>query len=290
MKKNGKARHAWYDDLMFKADIPAQHRVLIGEPMTGLVRSEYHFARMCQIIPCNWSSSDSVHWLPHCSPIGYSVADARNCITHNAIERGFEWLLFIDHDVVLPPDAFVRMNEYMLDGKIPVVAGLYYSKSEPPSPLIYRGRGNGHYKNWKVGDKVWVDGIPMGITLINVKLLKRMADDAPWYVAGGNRKVKKVFDTPSGVAVDPEKQAWDTFAGTEDITWCNRVMAGKYLAKAGFKDVGARKYPFLVDTGIFCKHITNDGITYPLHHHIVSAALWERQKKEGGRVVRRVNS
>jgi hypothetical protein len=225
--------------------------------------------------------------LPHAAPIGYSVADARNCITHQAVESNFEWLLFIDHDVVMPPDAFVKMNEYVLHGKYPVVSGLYYAKGDPPSPLIYRGRGNGHFRDWKIGDKVWVDGIPMGITLISVKLLRKMWEDAKWYVAGGNRKVKMVFDTPSGVHVDPEKQSWDTFAGTEDLTWCNRVMAGKYLAKAGFKDVGAKKYPFLMDTSIFCRHITNDGISYPLCHEALGRSLWEREKKKNPNPIRR---
>ncbi len=34
------------------------------------------------------------------------------------------------------------------------------SESVPAEPLIYRGRGNSHFKKWKLGDKVWVDGVP----------------------------------------------------------------------------------------------------------------------------------
>ena len=269
-----------YHDLMFHAKIPAQRRILIGVPMTGLVRSEWAFARMAQVIPCNWSSSDTVQWLPQSSPIGYAVAEARNAIVDQAVQQGFEWLLFIDHDTILPPDAFIRINEYILHGKYPVVAGLYFAKSHPPSPLVYRGRGNGSFEKWRMGDKVWVDGIPMGCTLINVKVLKLMWQDAPWYVAGGNKKVKKIFDTPSGVNVDPERRAWDSYAGTEDLTWCNRVIAGKYLQKAGFKEIGKKRYPFLIDTNLFCKHITNDGMVYPLHYQNLEKALWERSRRK----------
>ena len=253
-----------YHDLMFNADFPPQKRILIGVPMTGLVRSEWAFARMCQVIPCNWSASDSVHWLPQSSPLCYAVAEARNIIVDQAVQQGFEWLLFLDHDVIMPPDAFVRINEYILDGSIPVVAGLYFAKAHPPSPLMYRGRGNGHFAKWRMGDKVWVDGHGMGCTLINVKVLKLMWEDAPSYIAGGNRRVRKVFDTPHGIDEDPETQTWNSFAGTEDLAWCNRVIAGKYLQKAGFKHIGKRKYPFLVDTGLFCKHMTNDGMIYPI--------------------------
>lgn len=267
-----------YHDLMFHAPEPAQRRILIGIPMTGLVRSEWAFARLCQITPCNWSHSDTVNWLPQSSPIGYAVAEARNIVVNQAVTQGFEWLLFIDHDVVMPPDCFVRLNEYIMDASIPVVSGLYFAKAHPPSPLIYRGRGNGSFNDWRIGDKVWVDGIPMGLTLINVKVLKLMWQDAPEYVAGGNKRVRKVFDTPFGMNVDPEKRTWDSFAGTEDLAWCNRVMAGKYLEKAGFK-VANKRYPFLCDTGLFCKHMTNDGQIYPIGWENLERALMAREAK-----------
>lgn len=275
-----KKQLGWYENLMFHAPQPAQKRVLVGVPMTGLVRSEWAFARMCQIIPCNWSHSDTVHWLPQASPIGYAVAEARNIIVEQAVRQGFEWLFFLDHDVVLPPDAFVRINEYIMDGTIPVVNGLYFAKAQPPSPLVYRGRGNGSYGRWRIGDRVWADGAGMGCTLINVKVLELMWRDAKPYVAGGDKRVRKVFDTPFGMNMDPVKRTWDSFAGTEDLAWYNRVMAGKYLAKAGFKKVGEKRYPFLVDTGLFCKHMTNDGMVYPVGYENLDRALIARQAKE----------
>lgn len=279
MKADKKKTILDYRDLMFHAPIPAQKRVLIGVPMTGLVRSEWAFARMCQIIPCNWSASDTVNWLPQSSPIGYAVAEARNIIADQAVREKFEWLLFLDHDVVLPPTAFVQIDDYIKRGDIPIVAGLYFAKAHPPSPLIYRGRGNGSFDKWRIGDLVWADGSGMGCTLISVKVLELMWKDAPQYVAGGNKKVRKIFDTPSGMNVDPEKRSWNSYSGTEDLAWYNRVMAGKYLKKAGFK-VPNDKYPVLVDTRIFCKHMTNDGMIYPLGFDNLDKALFEREKKE----------
>lgn len=269
-----------YHQLMFHAPIPAQKRVLIGVPMTGLVRSEWAFARMCQIIPCNWSASDVVNWLPQSSPIGYAVAEARNIIVDQAVREKFEWLFFLDHDVVLPPTAFVQIDKYITEGDIPVVSGLYFAKAHPPSPLVYRGRGNGSYGKWNIGDKVWADGAGMGCVLINVKLLTLMWHDAKEYIAGGNKKVRKVFDTPFGMNVDPEKRTWDSFAGTEDLAWYNRVIAGNYLAKAGFKKIAKQRYPFLVDTSIFCKHMTNDGMIYPLGFQNLDNALFKQEAKK----------
>jgi len=253
-----------YNSLLLKPKHLQHHRILIGVPMTGLIRSEWAIARYGQIIPCNWSNSDIIHWMNQATPLGYAVAEARNIIVDCAIKGNFEWLFFIDHDVILPPDCFVKINQYMLKANIPVVSGLYFAKAHPPEPLLYRGRGNGYFNGWKLGDKVWVDGIPMGCTLIHVSILKEMAKDAEEYIAGANKKVKKVFDTPSGVYIDPEKMTYHGYAGTEDLAWCNRVIAGDYLKKAGWKDIARKKYPFLVDTSIFCRHITMDGISYPL--------------------------
>lgn len=279
MKKSKKMSPQEYHDLMFRAEDAMNKRILIGVPMTGIVRSEWAFGRMCQVIPCNWSSSDSVHWLPHQAPLGYAVAEARNAIINTAVTQGFDWLLFIDHDVIMRPDTFVRINQYMMKGDIPVVSGLYFAKCNPPSPLVYRGRGNGSFNDWRIGDKVWVDGIPMGLALINVKLLKVMWEDAPEYEISGGRKVKKVFDTPAGIKQDPINQSWNTFAGTEDLTWCNRVMNGGYFKKAGFPKYAKMKHPFLIDTSMFCRHITMDGTVYPYGYANLEKSLFERESK-----------
>ena len=232
--------------------------------MTGLVRAEWVLARIGQTIPCNWSHSDHTSWMNQFTPLGYAVAEARNLAVDEAVAGGFEWLFFIDSDVILPPDCFVKMNGYMQSEKYPVVAGLYYAKCHPPEPLIYRGRGNGSYTKWKAGDQVMVDGIPMGCTLIHGKVLKAMWQDAPEYTVSGRRTIRKVFDTPFGVFQDPQKKSWNTYGGTEDLAWCNRVMAGHYLAKAGWPKLSKTRYPFLIDTSIFCRHITPDGQVYPI--------------------------
>lgn len=253
-----------YMSMLVEATEPLNHRVLVGVPMTGLIRAEWALARWGQIIPTNWSQSECIHMLNQLTPLRYNVADARNIIVHHAVTQGFEWVLFIDHDVILPPDTLVRMNQYMRDGKHPVVAGLYFAKCHPPEPLVYRGRGNSYYGDWTLGDTVWVDGVPMGCTLINGKLLASMWHEAPEYVAGGNQRVRQVFDTPQISWVDPEMHGVRTFQGTEDLAWCNRVIKGEFLKKAGFPAIARRRYPFLIDTGIFCWHITEHGVKYPL--------------------------
>jgi len=180
-------------------------RVMLSVPMTGLLRSEWVMARYGQIIPCNWSATECLSWMNQSSPVGYLVADAYNICASQCIEQGYEWMLCVEHDVIIPPNFFITCNERMIQGKIPIWSGLYFTKSVPAEPILYRGRGNGHFVNWKMGDEVWVDGLPMGCTMIHSSILKILYDESEVYDIGG-RKVRKIFETPQRIFIDPETQ------------------------------------------------------------------------------------
>ncbi len=240
-------------------------RIMIGIPMTGLIRAEWALARYGQVIPCNWSQVDSLQWIDQYTPLDFLVADARNVIVHHFIQQGFEWLFQIDHDVVLPMDTFIRINEYMLKKEVPMLSGLYFTKSRPSEPLLYRGRGNSYYNKWELGDKVWVDGIPSGITLIHRSILEVLYNESKEYEVMPGLKVKEVYETPAKVWYEPEARSWFTTTGTEDLKLCDRIMEEGVFKKAGWAEFQEKEFPFLCDTGIFGKHITNDGIQYPAH-------------------------
>ena len=239
-------------------------RVFIAVGLTGLVRAEWMFARYGQVIPCNWSQNEYLMWYPTYGPLGYLVAEARNMAVRQFLQLGFEWLFFIDHDTVLPLNFFLTANNRMLKEKIPVWSGLYFTKSVPSEPLVYRGKGNGHYVDWKLGDKIWVDALPMGCTVIHNSILKRMWDDSEEYVVG-QEKLRRVFRTPQEAWYDPQAGGWQLKTGTEDIDWCWRVIEGGYFKKAGWGDFQKKKYPFMVDTSLFCRHIDQNGVMYPAH-------------------------
>lgn len=116
-------------------------------------------------MPTNWSHVDLLEYQSTIAPLRYSVADAQNIIVKQAVEKEVEWLLLIEHDNVLPPNTFIMLNQYMLSHEVPVVSGLYFTKTEPPEPMIYRKLGGGYYTDWKMGDKVWCSGIPTGTFL-----------------------------------------------------------------------------------------------------------------------------
>lgn len=238
-------------------------RLCIGTPVTGLVRIEWVSARYGQVIPTNWSAAEIKPWMSAIAPLHFLVADAQNIIVQKAIEMDAEWTLLIEQDNVLPMDCFIRLNEYMIEKKVPVVSGLYFTKSVPPEPMTYRGAGRGYFDKWKLGDKVWCDGVPTGTILIHNSILKAMWKESPEYNAGG-MIVRRVFDSPAKVWFNQEKGVIESSSGTSDLEWCRRIMAEKFFDKAGWPEYQKMKYPFLVDTNIFVRHIDDSGRQYPI--------------------------
>jgi hypothetical protein len=238
------------------------NRLLIGTATTGVVRIEWVQGRYGQVIPVNFSMVQMLQYVSGYIPLRYQVADAQNLIVKAAIEGDFEWLLLVEHDTILPPNAFVKFNNYIREAKTPVVSGLYYTRSRPSEPLIFRGRGTGAYTDFKLGDLVWCDGVPTGCLLIHCGLLRKMWEESEEYTIGRER-ARRVFDTPRDEWYDPESEQFNLITGTSDLAWCSRVMKEDFFSKAGWYDYQKKKNPFLVDTTIFCKHINLDGEQFP---------------------------
>jgi hypothetical protein len=238
-------------------------RFVIGTPTTGLVRMEWVQGRYSQLIPTNWSSAEVMQWIPTYCPLQYLVSDAQNIIVKKAIEQEAEWLFFLEEDNILPPNTFWRLNEYMRKKTIPVISGLYFTKSNPPEPMLYRGYGNSYYDKWKLGDKVWVNGIPTGSFLCHMSIMRAMWNESADYKAG-DTWTRRIFDEPHKTWFNPERGRMESKTGTSDLGWCERVQNEHFFAKAGWEKYDKMKYPFLVDTNIFVQHINQAGTIYPL--------------------------
>lgn len=237
-------------------------RVLVFTPSRGLVRMEWVHARYGQIIPTNFSLVDMTQYLSPYIPLGYQLADAQNLMAKVVVEQDFEWVIYIEDDNVLPADTFRRFNEYMIDGRVPIVSALYFTKSQPPEPLIYRGRGNGYFADFKLGDLVWADGIPFGCRLEHASFIKAAWETSPEYVVG-HEVTRRVFSQPQAMYQSPDGKSYETIGGTTDLEWCKRIMQDDLFSKAGFPDYSKKKHPFLVDTNILVKHIDQSGKIWP---------------------------
>ena len=252
-----KRNNNWY-----MSDSPLSRRVMLAVPMTGLVRSEWMFARYGQSIPTNWSHGEYIQFMDTTVPMGFAVAEARNICIMQFMKNNWEWLWFIDHDVILPMDTIVRWNQRMHKKDVPIWGGLYFTKSQPAEPLMYREWGDSYFTDWKMGDEVWVRGMGLGNNVIHRSILELLWKDSEEYEWAGN-KMRRVFKTPQTSGTDPVTGHWVQSGGTEDIYFYDRIIKGGYLKKAGWPKIAAKKYPYLVDTNVFSKHIDINGKQYP---------------------------
>lgn len=250
-----------YNNELLKNKYNSRYSVFIGTACTGLVRMEWAMARFGQIIPCNWGYKSAITWVPSFAPMGYLVADAQNLIVRRFMEENCEWLFLIEQDNVLPADCFLRMNEYIRKKQVPIVSGLYFTKSYPAEPMIYKGRGNSYSEDWKIGDKVWVDAVPTGCVIIHRSILEYLWNNSPEYVTG-NQTTRRVFHTPEMCFTDPELGVYNS-VGTSDMEFCARIIEEKVFEKTGWSKFAKMDHPFLVDTSIFIGHIDENGKTYP---------------------------
>lgn len=250
-----------YNHELLKNKYNNRYSLFVGTPCTGLVRMEWAMARFGQVIPCNWGYKTAISWMPNYAPMGYLVADAQNIIVRRFMEDNAEWLLLVEQDNILPPNCFILLNEYMRKKEVPVVSGLYYTKSRPAEPMVYRGRGNSYYTDWKVGDKVWVDAVPTGCILIHRSILQILWNESPEYKAG-DILTRRVFYTPEVSWYDPEKGV-NNSVGTSDMEFCSRLIMADVFRRAGWPKIQEMEYPFLIDTNIFVGHIDEAGAVYP---------------------------
>lgn len=240
-------------------------RVMFGIPTLGVIRMEWDVHRRGQIIPINWQSGEvtASHAPDSVIAMGYNVADAQNACVERAYLDKYEWMVFWEDDVLPPFDALMKLSMHIEKQTAPIISGLYFSKSEPCWPLLFRGRGNGSFRDFKIGDQVWCDGVPTGFLLVHMSIMNWMWEHSPDYALPDGRKIKKVFEFPRESWYDPEQDRYFAQMGTSDLYWCDRIVKENILAKTGWSKFAKMEYPFLVDTSIYCQQIDLHGKYYP---------------------------
>lgn len=146
--------------------------VVIGIPSFGMVSTYFLQSRQSQQFPLVSSAVDKV-------VLNKPIAEARNEIVQYALDQGANYIFWLDDDVIAPPDAFLKM--YM-SGK-DIVNGVYWSKSNPPMPLLFRNHLEGPYLDWHVGDFIEIDAAGNGLTLVKTDVYRKISETlgGPWY-------------------------------------------------------------------------------------------------------------
>lgn len=111
---------------------------------------------------------------------GYGCAQARNKCAKEALKYGFDYLMFVDSDVILPDDAVVNL----LQGDADVVLGVYPRRNTTtgqtevflPGVKDFTDKNNLNLSSLESIDKDRINakGGGMGCAMIKCSLLKKM--------------------------------------------------------------------------------------------------------------------
>ncbi len=157
------------------------------------------------------------------SGMPFDMARDTGCL--KLLELGWEWLFFLDDDVIAPPDTVFRL----IGHNKPIVSGVYYRRYNPLAPVMLKDSQNGPQwiAEYPKNSLIEVDFVGAGCLLIHrdvLKSLPRLSNRCHWFEWRCDRT-----DLPH-----LEKTS-------EDFTFC------KHARNHGFK--------IHVDTSIQCSHI-----------------------------------
>jgi GT2 family glycosyltransferase len=228
-------------------------KILIGLPNTGY----YHFMTVSSIVSLAIPPNHNVgfRFVSNCL-----IYDAREKLAEYAVNEGYDYLLFIDSDMVLPSNTVLYMLEDMKNGA-EMVTGMIFKRSYPYQPCFYprarlnkiRKVENGIEKvdmvpdlegciEWEKDSIIPLEGMGMACCMIDVSLFKRI--QKPWF-----------YPFPK--------------VG-EDITFC---IKARQEAKA----------KMIVDTRIDVGHITNATVTSEFQKEALRN--WEADPNNKGKLL-----
>lgn len=148
---------------------------------------------------------------------GLPWGEGRTQAAYECLNRGYQWLYFLDSDCIPPPDCLMKLLAY----RLPIVSALYHQKFPTWTgmevkymPCMFNegrdAQGNPtrvEVSNFQYGDLIEVAYAPSGCILIHRSVFERMLQ------AG----IKRFYEW-SLTADNPQGRS-------EDFEWCARVRA-----------------------------------------------------------------
>lgn len=103
-------------------------RTLIAVPCMDTVPA--HFAQSLVMM-------DKVGDCALAMQMGSLVYDSRNALAREAINRGTDYVLWLDSDMVFAPDLLTRLFKTMEATGADILTGVYYRRQPPYTPVLY---------------------------------------------------------------------------------------------------------------------------------------------------------
>jgi hypothetical protein len=160
-----------------------------------------------------------------CFISGLPFAEARDTGCQKLLELGWEYLFFLDDDVLCPPDTIIRLMSH----KKKIISGVYYRRNLPIVPVMLRDnpdKSRTWITEYKVPDLIEVDCVGAGCLLIHRDVLRQLPPIGIY-----NRYFEWRVNQPN-------RQEHDRLS--EDFAFCSHARTN------GFQ--------IFVDTSVQCRH------------------------------------
>ena len=103
---------------------------------------------------------------------GYRIDQIRNLIAHIAIENNYEYVLFLDSDIIMPQDTLVKL----ISSKKPIVTGIYLQRKpgETITEVHLNGKNIEDLNFFKNKDFIEADSVGFGCILVKTSILEEV--------------------------------------------------------------------------------------------------------------------
>ena len=202
-------------------DLP---KVLISVPSMGQMHSAFIESMYKALIGSGEIYTGEYIWLN-----GYITDEARNVSVEKAIELEFDFVFFMDSDMIFPKGALLTLMRHLLShpDKPRVVGGLYNTRSDHRMNTYMWDEKlkSFHSVNLPLNNGLKeIDCVATGCMLCDINVFKSY--DWPWFEYFYNTRV------------DGSRERW-----SEDMVFGHRCM-----------ELGIKHY---ADTDVVCEHIIN---------------------------------
>ena len=145
------------------------------------------------------------------------VYDSRNLLSLTAIEQGFDYVMWLDSDMVFNPDTVSYILKTVVENNYDMLTGVYYMRKAPHSPVLYS----------VIDEPALVDGYAQK----KIQTMTDIPEDSTFQVEGCGFGCVMT-------SVSLLKQVWDKFGpafnpypwASEDMSFCYRVkLLGKKI-------------------------------------------------------------
>ena len=151
--------------------------ILVCVPTLDSVSASFHASQM----QLRWNDGNRYGYSVKSNSLTYN---ARNEFALDAVNGKYDYLVFVDSDILMEPDTILRLVKDIEDSGADLVTGIYFKRRLPTSPVIYKSIDWSEdavlgaqefveaYEDWpREGGLFEIEGCGMGCCVMRVEML-----------------------------------------------------------------------------------------------------------------------